>query len=184
MSSPKPEIKITKEILIYENKYGKLFDDEVLFTTSNSKGTYIRWKWKAPYSVAILPITPNNEIILINNFRHSARKNILEVPKGYGEKKHEPLYIAKKELKEETGYVSTSYEYLGEVFNDGAFSYHIMHMFIARDCIPGKSGPEEYEVISNLELIPLKNIEEYLMGGIIGDSVTLLLLNYLYAKGG
>lgn len=182
MCSIKNEIQIINEVVKYENAYGRLFDDEVLFTSSNIVGNYVRWQWKPPYSVAVLPITSNQEIILINNFRHSARKNVIEVPKGFGREGLDPVEIVKEELLQETGVTSSSFEYLGEVVTDAAFAYHPMHLYIARNCEIGTSAPEDREAINGIEFIPAQKLGEYLTEGTIEDAVTLLLLTMFINK--
>lgn len=170
------EIKIIKDNLIYENKYGKLYDDDVVFLPKNVEGKYVRWRWKSPYSVAILPLLNSKQAVLVNIFRHSARKNVLEAPKGFGEKDREPITIAQEELENEIGLVSTNVVYTGKVVTDPSFSYHPMHLFIANDCTKGTSKHEPSEVIIGSEIIEIADVPELLENKAIEDTVTLLLL--------
>ncbi len=176
MTKPDNEIKITNQIKIYENKYGALYDDEIEFLPQKIKGTYVRWSWNVPYSVAVLPMISPDTGVLIRSFRHSARKLILEVPKGFGEKNKEPVEIAKMELKEETGLICGAIDYKGMVFTDPAFAYHPMHLFIAWDCLEGQSNNEESEVI--FESVPLKinHVDKLFSEGLLQDAITLLLV--------
>ncbi|MBI4731983.1 MAG: NUDIX hydrolase [Chloroflexi bacterium] len=118
----KPEIKITQEIVVYENKYGKLFDDDVLFLPQNVEGKYVRWKWNTPYSVGVLPVLENGNVVLIESFRHAARKSVIEIPKGFGNKLTPPQEMAVLELAEEAGLASDDWEYVGDVLTDTSFS--------------------------------------------------------------
>jgi len=169
-------IRIKKENLIYENSYGKLYDDDVIFLPQSVNGKYVRWTWKAPYSVAVLPMVDENQALLIKNFRHSARKVLLEVPKGFGAIGEEPLSVAKKELEEETGLRSEKIEQLGTVVTDPSFAYHPMHLFIAYDCASSKSHHESSEVIVETFKININDVPQLLSKKGIEDAVTLLLL--------
>lgn len=171
------EIKIINEIVIYENKYGRLYDDEVLFLPQEVPGKYIRWQWNTSYSVGVLPITASNEFILIESYRHAARKSVIEVPKGYGEDGVEPLEMAKRELAEETGMESDDWEYLGEVLTDTSFTYHPMKLFIARDCRDANlTRHEDSEVIMASHRYPLASIPQLIKNLEIYDVVTLFML--------
>jgi len=98
----KGEIEIIREQPVYENQYGILYDDEVIFPSGVS-GKYIRFLWKAPYSVAVLPVIENDRIALISSFRHGLRGWTLEIPKGFGKPDIPPKKVAQLELIEETG---------------------------------------------------------------------------------
>ena len=174
-------IKILNEKKVYENAYGSLFDDEVSFTSSGTKGSYVRWSWKAPYSVAILPLVSPSEAVLIESFRHSARKLTIEVPKGFGESDAEPFEVATKELTEETGLRSDNLEYLGVTFADPAFANQPMHLFIAHNCEPGNANHETSEAIVGLKNVRIAaNVD--LMKSEVADAISLLLISIAIAR--
>jgi ADP-ribose pyrophosphatase len=170
------EIRIIRENAVYENAYGRLFDDEVEFTSSGTSGTYVRWQWTAPYSVAVLPVVGRDEVRLLNSFRHSARQNVTEAVKGFGRVNTPPDQSAREELEEELGLRAGRLEYLGEVVADPAFACHTMHLFIAWECVPVKARPEASEVIHGPQAFCLENVPEVLPQRRITDAVTILLL--------
>ncbi len=176
MENESPSIRIKRENLIYENLYGKLFDDDVIFLPQSVEGKYIRWAWKAPYSVAVLPMLEGGQALLIKSFRHSARKALLEVPKGFGAPDEDPTSVAKKELEQEAGLRSAKIEQVGTVITDPSFAYHPMHLFIAYDCVSSKSQHELSEVIIETLRINVKDVSQLFNNKVIEDAVTLLLL--------
>ncbi len=173
-------IHILKEEKVYENNFGSLYDDIVEFRPQKVKGTYVRWKWKAPYSVAILPIILSNQIVLIENFRHSARKAIIEAPKGFGENNASPEKIAIKELYEETGLHAKTLDYKGIKITDAAFSYYPMHLFIAKGCYKSDTNHELSEVILGQHQYNINDIPKLLSNGSIEDAITYILLRIAY----
>ena len=170
-------IDIIRERKVYENKYGCLYDDNVEFTHNKSRGTYVRWVWKAPYSVAILPMLSLTEFAVVASFRHSARKPILEVPKGFGEAGKEPSLVARNELREELGLQCLELDYVGTAVTDAAFSFHPMYLFIAKNCSKCTAAHEPSEAIIGMHKMSILDFPTVLNQGILQDAITLLLIS-------
>ena len=65
--------------------------------------------------VTVIPITDNNEILMVRQYRYPHHKAILEIPAGKIEPGEKHYDCGKRELLEETGCTCKSYEYLGEI---------------------------------------------------------------------
>ena len=98
MSGQIETIKINK---VYENKYVTVFDNDVIFP-SGTRGTYIRYQWKAPHSVGIV-VEYNDKVLLLKNHRYGNKKPSYEIPMGFGTSSKKPFEDAVRELQEETG---------------------------------------------------------------------------------
>lgn len=61
---------------------------------------------KHPGAVAVLAVTEEGKIILVNQFRKPLERTIVEIPAGKLEKGEEPEHTALRELEEETGYTA------------------------------------------------------------------------------
>jgi NTP pyrophosphohydrolases including oxidative damage repair enzymes len=59
---------------------------------------------EVPDSVVILAVTPDDEMILVRQYRQPLRAYSIELPAGYVDKNESNLKAAKRELKEETEY--------------------------------------------------------------------------------
>jgi 8-oxo-dGTP pyrophosphatase MutT (NUDIX family) len=184
MSRPASEIKIIHERPVYENSYSVLYDDEVLFQPQGKAGTYVRWEWKIPYSVAILPFISVDEVLLVESFRHSARKPVIEVPKGFGIEGKDSQESAREELRQELGLSCRQLEYVGKTAVDLAFMYHPIHLFFARECSSSSEGgqPEASEVIIRKVPVRLAEIPALLADDSIEDTVTQLMLLQAYIR--
>ena len=66
--------------------------------------------------VGIIAITEEDNIVLVKQYRKAIGKTILEIPAGKLELMEEPKGTAKRELEEETGYISDELKYLTEFY--------------------------------------------------------------------
>jgi 8-oxo-dGTP pyrophosphatase MutT (NUDIX family) len=57
----------------------------------------------------VLPVLPSGQIILVLNFRHPTRSWKLELPRGGMQSGETQEEAALRELKEETGFITSSY---------------------------------------------------------------------------
>ena len=135
--------------IVFENKFCKFYNDEVIFP-SGSHGRFLRLAMTGNGSVAILPITENDEMVFIKTFRHSARGWGYEVPKGYCDENEPPIESAKRELLEETGFVANKLEYVGLYHESPSTVQYGLHCFIAWGC----------KKVSNLNLEATEAISE------------------------
>jgi ADP-ribose pyrophosphatase len=90
---------------------------------------------KCPDWVNILPITTDNQAVLIRQPRAGAMKKILETPGGVidnGEK--DPMMAAVRELEEETGFVCQRVIPLASLNPNPAIQTNICHFFLGLSC--------------------------------------------------
>ncbi len=111
-----------------------------------------------PGAVAVIPITDDNKILMVKQYRKSVEEYLLEIPAGKLEIGEEPLECAARELLEETGYKSNNIKYLFEIFPSPGFSNESISIFIANDLIKDVAKPDEDEYIE---------VEEYEIGELI-----------------
>ncbi len=149
-----------------------LFKDEILLPNGN-KG--VREVIRHPGAVCVLPVTENNEVIFVNQFRYAFNKVTLEVPAGKLEKGEDPLEAAMRELSEETGLSAKNVTYMGELYTTPALIDEVIHMYLATDLIEGEQHLDEDEFINTLKM-PMEEALAMVMKGEIRDSKTQLLL--------
>ena len=127
-------------------------------------------------AVAVIPITDNNEAVMVRQFRYAHHREFLEIPAGkldyVGE---DPLEAAKRELKEETGAVAEKITYLGILDTTPALIDERIHMYMAEGLTFGESEPDEDEFLS-VERIPLKKLIDMVMNGEIRDGKTQIAI--------
>lgn len=123
--------------------------------------------------VNIVPITKENKVILIKQYRHAGGDYYFEVPGGttHPSQNEDPLQAAKRELFEETGYQAKKWKYMGYHFPNPALQSNKMHTYLALDCeLKGGQQLDEFEDIE-VVLFEKKQVRDMLIGGQIEHSL-------------
>jgi len=100
--------------------------------------------------VNIVAISEDNEIILVKQYRHGADSITLETPAGAIERGEDPLDAAKRELEEETGYISEDWQSLGSLKVNPAFMTNTCFVYLARDC--RAQGKQSFDPLEEIEV--------------------------------
>lgn len=113
---------------------------------------------------AIVALDTQGNLILKREYRYCHDRELIEIPAGaFNDGETDPLAVAKRELLEETGYVSDTWEYLGATVESSAKMTNTMHIFFAKDCrkVSGQSldDTEELETL----LLPLEQAVQMVM---------------------
>jgi ADP-ribose pyrophosphatase len=141
--------------------------------------------YEFPNWVAAVPVTEDGKIIMVRQYRHALGETIIEIPGGCVDDTDENLEKAiARELKEETGYTFSSYEYLGKISSNPSTNNNLLHMFLARG---GKltskqelDGNEEIDV----ELFTIEEVKQLLKENKIIQSMHAACLLYAFEKMG
>ncbi|HLR19663.1 MAG TPA: NUDIX hydrolase [Staphylococcus sp.] len=137
-------------------------------------------------AVAVCALTPDNEVILVKQFRKSAEKPLLEIPAGKLEVDEERESAAKRELEEETGYIAEELELITEMYGSPGFSNEKVSIYFATDLKKGEMNLDDDEFIE-IETYNIELLESMLQNKELEDAKTIiavqhLLLNYNHYK--
>lgn len=134
-----------------------------------------------PTSAAAMAITANNEVILVEQYRHPIGEKLIELPGGFidgGENKEEAI---QRELLEETGYTFSAIHYLGITAANPGVLNNYTHLFLAtggkKTARQNLDSNEEIEII----LKPLEEVRTLLHQSGILQSMHALCLFHGFA---
>jgi 8-oxo-dGTP pyrophosphatase MutT (NUDIX family) len=140
------------------------------------------WEVVRPLDAScVLPITPDDDVLLVRQFRAAARGRVLEVPAGLldvaGE---EPIDCAARELFEETGFRHASIELLARILPSPGVSTERIHVHVARTAARPEGEPED-----GIELVrrPLAEMVAAARAGELEDGKTVVALLLADARG-
>jgi ADP-ribose pyrophosphatase len=135
---------------------------------------------KHPGAVAVLAVTDDNKIIMVEQYRKALERTIVEIPAGKLEKDEEPALCARRELEEETGYECDSLELLISFYTSPGFADEIVHLFIAKGLTKKENAAslDEDEFV-NLEELSLSEAIQYVNEQKIYDAKTAYAVQYL-----
>ena len=154
---------------IFEGKIIKLRRDEALLP--NGK-TAIREVVEHNGGVCVVPLTDDDKIYLVRQFRYPYYEEILEIPAGKRDSKDEiPLNTGIRELKEEIGATAENMIALGELYPTPGYCGEIIWMYLATGLVFGDTNPDEDEFL-NIEAYSLDQCVEMIMNGQIKDAKT------------
>lgn len=111
--------------------------------------------------VCVLPITKDNEIICLKQYRHAMKSWQWELPAGMIDKESDsPLETAKKELEEETGNKAEHWLDLGSFYPSPGSTTEEIYLFAATGLIASEQKLESSEQIElhNLTMQEVKNL--------------------------
>ena len=136
--------------------------------------------------VNVIPITADNHVVLVEQFRHGTQRRSLEFPAGVIEPDEAPKAAALRELREETGLTSSTVELLGICHPNSALQDNRNFMYLARDVVAvGEQQLDQGEDIT-VHYVPCAELPGLVTSRVIDHSLALsaYLMWLLQERGG
>lgn len=126
-----------------------------------------------PGAAAVVPVTEDGRLLLVNQYRNSSDRITLEIPAGALDHKGEDFIVcAARELEEETGYRSEHLEYLMTIYPEIAFCDERIDVFVAKDLKPAKQNLDPDEFI-DVKAYTVDELTDMIYAGKMQDGKTI-----------
>ncbi|MFH1446997.1 MAG: NUDIX hydrolase [Chloroflexota bacterium] len=127
----------------------------------------------SPDWVNIIPLTQDNQVVMVRQFRHGIKELTLEIPGGMVEKGDNPEDAARRELLEETGYQAKTMSFLGVVHPNPAILTNRCFTYLAHDLEKINGGNFDETEDIEIVLIPITQIPTLTHDGTITHSLVV-----------
>lgn len=162
------ETKVEGETL-YDGKILRLERDKVILENGN---TAYREVVRHNGGACIVPVTKDNEILFVKQYRYPFSKVIMELPAGKLEINEQPEVCAKRELREETGAIG-EVEYLTEIYPTPGYSSEIIYIYAAFNVEIGSLSLDKDEFIDVVK-VDINSALKMVKSGEIKDVKTIV----------
>ncbi len=122
--------------------------------------------------VAIVAIDPEGKVLLVQQYRLPAGKQLLEIPAGGIDGDEEPIDAVRREMQEETGYLPKKIERLSGFYSAPGFCTEYLHLYLATELIPSRLVAEDTNSIILVRITP-EDITELIQSGEICDAKSI-----------
>jgi ADP-ribose pyrophosphatase len=138
---------------------------------------------RSPDWCNVVAVTPDDEVVLVWQYRFGTGRLSLEIPGGVIDAGEEPIVATARELREETGYVADSLEPLVTVEPNPAIQGNRCFTFVARGARPVAATQFDEQEELETVLVPASRIADLLDGGQVRHSLVHGALETFWRRG-
>jgi 8-oxo-dGTP pyrophosphatase MutT (NUDIX family) len=135
---------------------------------------------EAPEWVNVVALTPEGKALVVEQHRFGIGHPTIEIPAGLVEPGEAPQQAARRELEEETGYTTSSWESLGIVEANPAFLNNHCHFWLARDVTRTRETHLDRGEDVVVAELTLEQLQDEIERGNIRNSLCLLALSRVF----
>lgn len=155
--------------LIFDGKVVHLYKDKVELPDGK---TSFREYVKHLGAVCVIPVTDENEVLLVRQYRYAVGEILTEIPAGKLDFSDEdPMSAAKRELLEETGAVASEIVPLGIYYGSPAIMGEKIYMYLAKGLSFGSQQLDDGEFLDVIKM-PIEDAVKNVLDGNFRDGKT------------
>lgn len=111
--------------------------------------------------VITIPVL-GDDFVMVRQFRHATLSLSTEFPGGVAGRDEDPMEAAKRELKEETGFVAGKLTHLGSISPNPALFANTLHVYLAENLVQsGEQKLDEDEILDYMTISQKEVIRDF-----------------------
>ncbi len=162
--TPAPWQIKARRLLVDKSPWLKVWEEEVALPNGLTIGDFLTEE-RREYA-SILALTDDNQVPLVQQYKHGLKEIIWALPAGYlDEPDEDPLLCAQRELAEETGFIAGTWHHLASPVlssNRGTARCHLYLALAAQS--NGGQHLDDTEAI-RCQLFPLDEVQRMVLAG-------------------
>jgi ADP-ribose pyrophosphatase len=168
--------KTLSEKVVYKTPWIRITEEDIALSDGTIFENYSLVRLRDV--VAVFAMTPENEVIMVRQYRHAVKKMMLELPAGtYDKEKEKAADAMRRELQEETGYLTAELHHLGTLYEYPTKASHTITAYFTDNLeykpLDQNDPMEDIEVVK----IQLEKIDQYLLDGTIESSCSVAIIS-------
>jgi 8-oxo-dGTP pyrophosphatase MutT (NUDIX family) len=129
--------------------------------------------------VNVIAVTPDQQLVMIEQFRHGSNTVELEIPGGMMDPhESDPVITGARELREETGYAGEKARLLGKVWANPAILNNRMFTVLIENCRLQHELSWDHSEDLTTRLVPVAELPKLVAEEKIGHSLVVVALYY------
>jgi ADP-ribose pyrophosphatase len=129
--------------------------------------------------VNVIALTPEEELVMVEQYRHGSDTIELEVPGGMMDAQDaSPVATGIRELREETGYEGEQARILGRIFPNPAIQNNTCHTILIENCRLRHPLALDHGEDLMTRLVPVRELPALVLAGKIQHSLVVVALYY------
>lgn len=133
--------------------------------------------------VNVIAVTADDQVVLIEQYRHGISAVTLEIPGGIIDKGEGPIAAGLRELREESGFAGDDVTLLGQAHPNPAYQSNVVYSVLVRDARRvGDLEQDSGEDIA-VRLVPMGEIPRLIREGQITHALVIVAFHLMGLRG-